>query len=243
MYRTKPMMRKSSVALMIALLMTVAACGAGSDQQKSSKETSGTSSGETSTGTTGMEESTEKTGVEESLAKAKIGPKEATNMLPADGKKPDEPQPLPEDPPEGVKLYPATTNATTEGRINYDRTPPTNGKHDPLWQNCGFYTEPIKDRYAVHSLDHGVVWISYRPDLPQAQIDRLRQYADEDYTMISPYPNLPTSVVATAWRVQLKLDGAEDPRLRQFVDDFKNTEIAPLSGNRCVDGIGDPESP
>ncbi len=101
--------------------------------------------------------------------------------------------------------------------------------------------EPIKDRHAVHSMDHGVVWISYRPNLSAAAIDELRRYAGERYIIVSPYPGLDAPVVATAWRVQLKLDGAEDPRLRQFVDQFRISEISPLSGNKCVGGAGDPE--
>ncbi len=232
------------VALLVALSLTLAACGAENGESESSggEGNAGTSasSEETSGGTT-SEGSMEETGIEKELARAEIGTNEATNMTPADGKKPDKPQPLPEDPPEGVKLYPATSTEIKRGDIDYDRDPPTNGPHSPIWQNCGFYTEPIENEIAVHSMDHGVVWIAHSPDLPQSQIDKLRSYADEDYTIISPYPDLPSPVVATAWRVQLELDGADDPRLRQFVDDFKNTEIAPLSGNRCSGGRGEPE--
>jgi hypothetical protein len=232
------------VALLVVVFLTAAACGAESGENESSggggDGTTTGSSGKTSGGTT-SEGSMEKTGIEEELARAEIGPKEATNMTPADGKKPDKLQPLPENPPEGVKLYPATSTEIKRGDIDYDRDPPTNGPHSPIWQNCGFYMEPIENEIAVHSMDHGVVWISYRPDLPQSQIDELRSYADEDYTIISPYPDLSAPVVATAWRVQIELDGADDPRLRQFVDDFKNTEIAPLSGNRCSGGRGEPE--
>jgi hypothetical protein len=47
-------------------------------------------------------------------------------------------------------------------------------------------------------------------------------------------------VIATSWRVQLELDGASDPRLRQFVDQFRISDISPLSGNRCVGGVGKP---
>ena len=108
-------------------------------------------------------------------------------MLPADGEKPDPARPLPEDPPEGIRVYPATTNATVRGPIKYDREPPTNGDHDPLWQNCGFYERPIEDRHAVHSMDHGVVWITYRPNLPAGQVEELRSYGDERYVLVSPY--------------------------------------------------------
>ena len=187
--------------------------------------------------TTGRMESGEKV----ELARAKVGPNEICNMLPAGGKQPDPPQPLPEDPPDGIQVYPATTNRTLERPIDYDRHPPTNGDHDPLWQNCGYYPEPIKDRHAVHSLDHGVVWITYQPDLPAAQVDELRSYGGERYVIVSPYPGQDAPVIATSWRVQLKLDGAEDTRLRQFVDQFRISEISPLSGNKCVGGVGRPE--
>ena len=47
-------------------------------------------------------------------------------------------------------------------------------------------------------------------------------------------------MIATSWRVQLELDGAEDPRLKKFVDEFRLSELSPLSGNRCVGGVGEP---
>jgi hypothetical protein len=181
------------------------------------------------------------TGEAAELAGAEVGGKEIQNMLPADGKRPDPARPLPEDPPEGIEVYPATTNRTTREPIDYPRTPPTNGEHDPLWQNCGVYEEPIKDRHAVHSMDHGVVWITHQPNLPAAQLEELRSYGDEDYVIVSPYPGQDAPVTATSWRVQLELDGAEDPRLRQFVDGFRRSELAPLSGNRCTLGVGDPK--
>jgi hypothetical protein len=229
---------------LIATLLLLAACGGEEtgggmqgDSEGSGSSTSSSGSEET-TSMGKMEEASSESGL--TPAEAKVGPKEITNMTPADGKEPDEPQTPPENPPEGVETYPATTNETVEGPIDYDRKPPTNGDHDPLWQNCGFYTEPIEDRHAVHSMDHGVVWISFRPDLPQEEIDTLRPYGDEEYVIVAPYPGLKAPVVASSWRNQIGLDGADDPRLRQFVDQFRNTTTAPLSGNRCVGGVGDP---
>ena len=175
------------------------------------------------------------------LAQAELSKNEIQTMLPADGKQPDPARPLPEDPPEGIEVYPATTNKLSEGTIEYDRSPPTNGEHDPSWQNCGAYEKPVKDRHAVHSMDHGVVWITHQPNLPAAQVEELRSYGDEDYVIVSPYPGQDAPVTATSWRVQLELDGAEDPRLRQFVDGFRRSEIAPLSGNRCSLGVGNPQ--
>ena len=232
---------------LILVVFIAASCG--------SEDSSGASVGDTSQATaTTVESSGSASGgttsaMAETTAKenaynpnAEIGPDEETNMMPADGQQPDEPQPLPENPPEGVKTYPASGNALVEGEIQYDRDPPTNGEHSPIWQNCGFYSEPIDNSPAVHSMDHGVVWITYRLDLPADQIEQLRPYGDKRYVIVSPYPDLPAPVVATAWRNQIYLEGPGDPRLREFVNEFRISELAPLSGNRCVGGVGEPDA-
>ncbi len=240
------MRRLGLVFMSIFFALAVVACGGKDTVDKATGETKGASNApakakaeHTAQDTTAMEETT----IEQALtpSKAKIGPKEITNMTPADGKQPDPARPVPKDPPKGVKTYPATTNRSVEGKIDYKRHPPTNGDHAPIWQNCGFYSKPIDDRTAVHSMDHGVVWITYRPNLPENQVRTLRGYGDENYVIVSPYPGLPSPVVVTAWRNQLKLKNATDPRLRRFVDQFRISEIAPLSGNRCIGGVGDPE--
>lgn len=229
--------------LMGAFVLAGAACG-GQETSDETPQGRPEETGAVGTTTAAGETTARETisGEAAELARAEVGPKEGTNMVPADGKEPDPARPLPEDPPEGIEVYPATTNEIVRGPIEYDRRPPTNGDHDPLWQNCGFYERPIQDRHAVHSLDHGVVWITYREDLPAGQVDALRPYGEEEYVIVSPYPGQDALVVATSWRVQLELDGADDPRLREFVDGFRVSEIAPLSGNRCVGGVGDPAS-
>ncbi len=223
--------------LLLVALLFVVACGGETDGsggvEAPTEETSG-----------GASVTEETTSTERALtpAEATVGPNENSSMLPAGGREADPAQPPPENPPEGVVTYPATTNNIVEGAIEYDRDPPTNGDHDSLWQNCGFYSEPIENRHAVHSMDHGVVWISFNPDLPQQDIEALRPYGQEPYVIVSPYPGLRAPVVVTAWRNQLDLDGVDDPRLRQFVDQFRVSETSPLSGNGCTGGVGKPEA-
>ncbi len=247
---TKP----AIVVLLGILVLLVNACGGqgaadsssndpGNQEASETKDQGATSAAlpeksvveETTVGKTGP------SGEAAELARAEVGKREIINMIPADRKRPDAARPLPEDPPKGIDVYPATTNHTVKDPIDYERHPPTNGDHDSLWQNCGFYEEPIEDRHAVHSLDHGVVWITYRPNLPEQQIESLRPYGNENYVIISPYPGQDEPVIATSWRVQLELNDADDPRLRRFVNQFRISELAPLSGNRCTLGVGTPK--
>ena len=242
------------VILLGIILLLAAACGGqapdGSSNDSGKREASRTQEQDATSAALSEKKSVvEETTVEKAgasgeaaeLARAEVGKKEISNMMPAGGKKPDAAQPLPENPPNGIEFYPATTNHTVKGPIDYERHPPTNGDHDPLWQNCGFYGEPIEDRHAVHSMDHGVVWITYSPDLPERQIKSLRPYGKENYIIVSPYPGQDAPVTATSWRVQLELRGADDPRLRRFVNEFRISELAPLSGNRCTLGVGSPK--
>ena len=256
-YKPDEKSRRGAKLIAVAVLLSVfvlpgTACGggesagggqgsSGAGSEKSAESGDGGAS-EMTTSASGEEAAVaEETSPEEAeLARAEVGKKEITNMIPADGEKPDKARPLPENPPEGIEVYPATTNRSVKVPIEYERQPPTNGDHAPIWLNCGFYEKPVQNRFAVHSMDHGVVWITHRPDLPPGQVDELRSYGEENYVIVSPYSGQDAPVIATSWRVQLGLDGAGDPRLRKFVDGFRVSEIAPLSGNRCVGGVGRP---
>jgi hypothetical protein len=131
--------------------------------------------------------------------------------------------------------YPAGQHTT--GAVTYRETPPMGGTHHPLWQNCGIYDAPIHSEHAVHSLEHGAVWITYRPDLPAAAVQQLRAAAEDDYMLLSPFPGLRAPVVVSAWNHQLALEGADDPRLRQFIRRYKNNpSTTPEYGALCTGG-------
>ncbi len=144
--------------------------------------------------------------------------------------------------PEGTQTYQYAGGEHTQQPgevVAYAENPPVGGRHDPVWQNCGFYPAPIRSENAVHSLEHGAVWITYRPDLPQEQVDNLRQRADDQtYILVSPYPNLPegVNVVASAWNQQLQLPAVDDEKLDQFIRKFRQSPDAPEPGAACTGG-------
>jgi len=148
---------------------------------------------------------------------------------------------IPELPPAGVERFEVLERFHTSAQTSYAQTPPIGGPHSPQWQNCGFYDVPIVPEHAVHSLEHGAVWITYRPDLPPAQLDVLRGLARrERLVLVSPYAELPVPVVASAWGRQVRLDAADDPRLGRFVRAFQRGLQAPERRGACAAGIGVP---
>ncbi|MDQ3841207.1 MAG: DUF3105 domain-containing protein [Actinomycetota bacterium] len=144
-------------------------------------------------------------------------------------------------PLEGLESFEVPSRFHTEEPVFYQQNPPAGGDHAPVWQNCGFYDAPVRNENAVHSLEHGVVWITYRPDLPPEQIETLRMLANNhSHVLVSPYPDLPTPVVGSAWGRQLRLEGANDPRLEQFVSTFEWGSQSPEPEGPCTGGIGEP---
>lgn len=139
--------------------------------------------------------------------------------------------------PEGTKTYTDLARTHVDTRVDYPQKPPVGGPHNPVWQTCQFYDQPIFDETGVHSMEHGAVWITYSPDLPAADVATLKALEpSKDFLLISPYPGLPAKVVATAWGKQLYLDGVDDPRLAQFIATFEHGPQTPEAGVACQGG-------
>lgn len=127
--------------------------------------------------------------------------------------------------------------------ITYQQVPPLAGQHDPVWQNCGIYTSAIPNRNAVHALEHGAVWITYAPTLPADQVALLTsKVKGKTYTLLSPYEGMETPITATAWGLQLRLDKADDPRLDEFIKEYREGPQTLEPGAMCTGGVGKPTS-
>lgn len=123
------------------------------------------------------------------------------------------------------------------GQFVYQQLPPVSGAHSSTWQNCGVYDQIIPNETAVHSLEHGAVWITYRPNLAPADIEQLRHLAVErNFVLLSPYPNQPAQIVATAWGLQIRADSAFDERVERFVNKYMQGVQTPEPGALCSGG-------
>ncbi len=142
---------------------------------------------------------------------------------------------------EGLETFDGVEALHVESVVDYEMTPPAGGPHNPTWLNCGVYDESQQNENAVHSLEHGAVWVTYDPDqVSGADLDELRGKMPSSYIILSPFPGLEAPVVASAWGVQVALDGVDDPRLRDFIVKYRLSETAPEPGALCSQALDGP---
>ena len=74
------------------------------------------------------------------------------------------------------------------GHVTYDHTPPAGGQHFAQWLRCDVYDAPVPNEFAVHSEEHGAVWLTYQPGEDPAPLRALYE-TRKDYVLVSPiYP-------------------------------------------------------
>ena len=144
-------------------------------------------------------------------------------------------------PIEGVKTFTELTPQHVNGPVSYPQTPPAGGDHAQAWLNCAIYAEPVPNENAVHSLEHGAVWITYDPALITGeQLNTLREAIPNTFVILSPYLGLPAAIVASAWGVQLQVNQANDPRIAAFIEKYRESKLAPEPGAPCSGGVDGP---
>ena len=121
-----------------------------------------------------------------------------------------------------------------EGPVDYGTDqPPVVGKMASATAACGTaYPEQPPTEQVMHSMEHGGVWVTYRPDLPKAQVEELAGRA-RGSVIVSPFAGLKAPVTVQAWARSLTLDGPDDPRLEKFIDAYQRGPQAPEGSAGC----------
>src|SRR5436190_14401402 len=122
------------------------------------------------------------------------------------------------------------------GHVTYDHTPPAGGQHFPAWLACAVYDEPVPNEFAVHSEEHGAVWLTFLPGEDPAPLKALYE-TRKDYVLVSPYAGQPGKVMASTWGAQLSVDSASDPRLAAFVKAYTAGGQGGEKGAPCLNGL------
>jgi len=123
--------------------------------------------------------------------------------------------------------------------VKYAMSPPVGGNHNQVWQNCDgdVYTKPLTKENAVHSLEHGAVWVTYNDKASKEDVATLKARVEKTkYSLMSPYEDQSAPIVLNAWGNQLKIQKASDPRVAAFFKKFVQGKQTPEPNAYCTNG-------
>lgn len=124
----------------------------------------------------------------------------------------------------------------------YEVNPPAGGNHLSQWQTCTgiVYSDPIVDGNAVHSMEHGAVWLTYDPELvDEAGVAELASKIEgRDYTLMSPYPGQGVEVSLQSWGNQYQTGDISDPKIDEYLTFYiQNGDFAAEMNATCQGGV------
>lgn len=97
----------------------------------------------------------------------------------------------------------------------------------------GIYDHQVADGNAIHSLEHGIVWITYDPELIAGEALQLLEDVANDFrrdVILSPREPSALPIYAVSWGRILRIDGTngvEVDALRDFIDANRNRSPEP----------------
>ncbi len=124
--------------------------------------------------------------------------------------------------------------------VNYPMEPPVGGDHHPVWQNCDgdVYPDEIKNEHAVHSLEHGAVWVTYSSKASEAEVKALKEKVEKTpYTLMSPVEDQKDPLMLSAWGHQRTVKSASDPNVNKFFETYVQGKQTPEPGAACTKGV------
>ncbi|MET9953662.1 DUF3105 domain-containing protein [Streptomyces sp. NPDC006339] len=142
-------------------------------------------------------------------------------------------------PVEGEKSFDDLGRNHVTTPVTYKMSPGVGGDHDPAWMNCNgdSYDKEISETSAVHSLEHGAVWITYSDKADAKDVSALKEKVGKTpYTLMSPFPKQSSPINLSAWGKQLSVDSASDPRVQTFLDKYVQGKQTPEPGAACTGG-------
>ncbi|MFF3940260.1 DUF3105 domain-containing protein [Streptomyces phaeofaciens] len=142
---------------------------------------------------------------------------------------------------DGVKTWKGTLGRTHVSKtVDYPMEPPVGGDHNQVWLNCNgdVYTKAVDNMNAVHSLEHGAVWVTYNSKAGKADVEALAAKVKKTpYTLMSPDDEQADPIMLSAWGHQRTVTGASDPNVDAFFEKFVQGEQTPEPGAACTGGL------
>jgi len=125
-----------------------------------------------------------------------------------------------------LKSFPALANSSDHSDVptlaampKWNSSPPTSGPHFGTPAVWGSYDEPVPLVQTTHNLEHGAVVIHYGKDVPEAEVEKIRDfYADDpNGLVVAPLASLGAKIALTAWTAPEPTPGNTADRGRGYL--------------------------
>ncbi|MFF9510152.1 DUF3105 domain-containing protein [Streptomyces sp. NPDC014724] len=143
-------------------------------------------------------------------------------------------------PVSGERTWDKLSQNHVDKKVAYPMNPPVGGDHNPVWMNCDadVYTKAIPKENAVHSLEHGAVWVTYTSRAKPADIEKFGERVRRTpYSLMSPVEDQAAPLMLSAWGKQMTVTSATDPRVAQFFTTYVQGPQTPEPGAACTGGV------
>ena len=144
---------------------------------------------------------------------------------------------------DGVNTWKGTLARThVETSVKYPVEPPVGGNHSRAWMNCNgdVYTKELRNENAVHSLEHGAVWVTYTSKASKADVAALAEKVKKTpYTLMSPDEKQKDPIMLSAWGHQRTVTSASDPNVDKFFETYVQGRQTPEPGAACTGGLSE----
>lgn len=112
----------------------------------------------------------------------------------------------------------------------YNSNPPTSGAHWADQADWGVYDKPLIDEQAVHNLEHGGIWISYKDIDEETKTNLIKiAKANSQSVILSPRDGNDASIVLASWTRLEKMDSYDATRIIEFISRNKNNSPEPIA--------------
>jgi hypothetical protein len=132
------------------------------------------------------------------------------------------------------KTYPGMRNnsshtdvPTIEKKVKWNSNPPTSGPHYGQWATWNFYDQPVPLTMSTHNLEHGGIVIHYGPQVPAAEVEKLREFYGDDPNamLVAPLKSAGDKIILSAWYVDDSK--ADDENYRGEGKQARGTKVDP----------------
>ncbi len=137
----------------------------------------------------------------------------------------------PDGPGERIDELPRSPHLVTGEETTYNSVPASSGLHYGSPWRWGIYDEIVDERFLVHNLEHGGIRIHYDcpdecPQLVTQLTDLVEQFSTAK-VVLSPYPNMDTTIALIAWTFMDQFEAFDEQRIRDFVEAHESSPNSP----------------